>query len=157
MNTKKNLKTNVIVQVAVAVENIEEVANKIADIFGMEVPEIYDLHESEEYGNYYKGKYTEAYCKLCYFHMGQVDLELLQPVGKPTVSRDFLDKNGGNGIQHISFNVDNMDEGITYLQSKGLELIETGKFPGGRCAYLNFPEIGADVELLEGSSSIKLT
>ena len=58
----------------------------------MEVPQIFDLNENEEYGNYYKGKYTEAYCKLCYFHMGQVDLELLQPVGEPSVVRDFLNK-----------------------------------------------------------------
>ena len=152
----KGLETNVMVQVAVAVEDIEAVAKKIADIFNMEVPEIYDLHESEEYGNYYKGNPTKAYCKLCYFHMGQLDLELLQPVGEPSNVRDFINENGGNGVQHISFNVKNIDDKVKYLESKGLELVSNGFFPGGKCAFLKFPEIGTEIELLEGSSSVKL-
>ena len=75
---KKTLDDNIIIQVAVAVEDIEKTAKKVADVFGMDVPEIVDIHENKkEYVNYYKGKKTDSYTKTCYFPMGQLDLELI--------------------------------------------------------------------------------
>ena len=151
----KGLDNTVIVQIAVAVTDIEEVAKKIADILQVDVPKIYD---GELLGNqeFYMGKPTKDYMKSCYFNMGQVDLELLQPTGNiknsKTAAADFLKENGGNGIQHISFNVKNIDEKVKYLQEKGLEVIQRTEVPKSniRAAFLKFPEIGAYIELLEG-------
>lgn len=147
----KTLDDNIIIQIGVAAENIEETARKLADIFGMAVPEIMDIHENEEYVNYYKGKETESYTKTCYFHMGQVDLELIQPVGADIEQREFLNKRG-NGLHHIAFNVKNIRQKADFLESKGLKVVQETKFPGGFAILLNLPEIGTDLELLEDSS-----
>jgi methylmalonyl-CoA/ethylmalonyl-CoA epimerase len=149
----KTLDDNLIIQVAVAVEDIEKTARSLADIFGVDVPEIMDLHDNkEEYVNYYKGKKTDSYTKTCYFKMGQLDLELVQPVGNNIEQRDFLKKNKGSRMHHIAFNVKNIDQKARKLEEKGLKVVQRTKFPGGKCILLSFPEIGANLELLEGSS-----
>ena len=149
---EKNNRLNSIIQVAVAVENIEKIANRLADIFGVEVPEIIS---ADKHTDIFRGKKTESYVKLCYFPMGQVDLELIEPIGDEIAAGEFLKENGKNGIQHISFKVENIDEMIKYFKNKGVELTQVSKFPGGKAAFLKIPEIGADIELLEGSDKPK--
>ena len=152
MKMKKTLDKNVIIQVGIAVKNIEKIEKELADIFGMEVPEIMDIHENkEEYVNYYKGKETGSYTKTCYFPMGQVDLELIQPVGEDIEQKEFLNERG-TGVHHIAFNVKNIKQKAKYLESKGLKVVQETKFPGGLAVLLNFPEIRANLELLEGLS-----
>jgi methylmalonyl-CoA/ethylmalonyl-CoA epimerase len=149
----KTLDENLIIQVAVAVADIEKSAKILADIFGMDVPEIMDMHDNKaEYINYYKGKKTDSYTKTCYFKMGQLDLELIQPVGENIEQSDFLKKNKGSGLHHIAFNIKNIEQKIKKLEEKGLKVVQRTKFPGGVAALLSFPEIGANLELLEGAS-----
>ena len=152
MTKKKAFGNNIMVQVAVAVPDIEAAANRIADIFGMDVPKIYDLSTNIDK---YKGKITKSYVKTCYFPMGQVDLELIQPVGDEIAAAEFLKKNKGPGIQHISFMVDNLEDACKYIESKGLNVVQITDFSSGLAAFVNIPEIGADIELLEGASKPK--
>ncbi len=153
---KKSIKSKVgtdrIIQVAVAVRDIEKVAKRLADIFGIDTPEIIS---GEEQINIFRGKETKSYVKLAYFPMGQVDLELIEPVGDEIAAGEFLKTHKGNGIQHISFMINNIDDKVEYFKSKGLELIQISEFPGGKAAFLKVPEIGADIELLEGSDKPK--
>lgn len=148
--TKKNaFGEHLIIQVAVAVRDIEATAKRFADILDMDVPKIYDGSKDIEK---FRGKITKSYAKTCYFPMGQLDLELIQPVGDESAVGDFLNKNKKPGIQHISFMVDNIDEKCKYLESKGLEVIQETEFSGGRAAFIHVPEMGGDIELLEGQS-----
>lgn len=152
MTEKNAFGDNVIVQVAVAVPDIESTAKHLADIFGMEVPKIYDMSVNIDK---YKGKITDSYVKTCYFPMGQVDLELIQPVGDDIAAGEFLRRNSGPGIQHIAFMVDNIEEKCKYLEKKGLDVVQVTKFSDGTAAFIRIPEMGADIELLEGSSKPK--
>ena len=153
MKKNNGLGKNIIVQIAVAVKNIEETAKRLADIFEMETPTIYDGSSNIDE---YKGKLTKSYTKTCYFPMGQVDLELIEPSGENIAAGAFLKKNKGNGIQHISFNVEDIDEEASYLESKGIEVVQRTKpFQGGKAYFFSVPEIGADIELLEGCEKPK--
>ena len=147
---KKNSGTDIlkIIQVAVAVRDIEKVAKRLADLFRVKVPEIIS---AQGHTDIFRGKKSNSYVKLAYFHMGQVDLELIEPVGDEIAAGEFLKENGRNGIQHISFMVDSIDDEVEYFKCKGLELTQVTEFPGGRAAFLKVPEMGADIELLEGN------
>ena len=146
--SRSKVSMDTIIQVAVAVRDIEKVSQRLADIFGMDVPEIVS---AEGHTDIFRGKKTSSYVKLAYFPMGQVDLELIEPVGDEIAAGEFLKEHKGNGIQHISFMVDDIDEKVAYLKNKGLELTQVSEFPGGKAAFLKVPEMGADIELLEGS------
>jgi len=148
---------NLIIQVAVVVEDIEEAAKVFSDIFKMDLPAIVDVHENKkEYVNYYKGKKTDSYSKTCYFPMGQLDLELIQPVGENIEQREFLNKKGP-GLHHIAFKVKNIDKKIKILKSQGLEVVQKTNFPGGVAALLNIPNMGVNIELLEGADKPKIS
>lgn len=150
MEKDNGLGTSKIVHIALGVNNIEETAKKISDIFGLEVPEIIDpVNNKKDYPTYYNGAVTESYYKACEFKMGNISLELLEPVGEPNPVRDFLNKNNSNGIHHILFLVEDLESKIKYLENKGLKVSGTGKFPGGKYAFLDFKEIGVSLELGE--------
>ena len=83
--------------------------------------------------------------------MGQLDLELVEPVGENIEHKKFLNQRGV-GLHHIAFNVKNIKEKIKNLESKGLEVVQETDFPGDVAALLSFPDIGANIELLEGLS-----
>ena len=51
-------------------------------------------------------------------------LELLSPVGENSPITKFLETKG-SGIQHLALKVDSVEEWISYLQQKGITMIDT--------------------------------
>jgi catechol 2,3-dioxygenase-like lactoylglutathione lyase family enzyme len=65
--------------------------------------------------------------------MGSLHLEVVQPYAAPpgtNVNRDFLDRNG-EGVSHITFNVDDVEREEAKLLEKGAQIILSAK-RGGR-------------------------
>lgn len=57
-----------------------------------------------------------------FFKVGESKIELLQATHPDSPIAKFIEKKG-EGIHHIAFNVDNIEEEIKRLQSEGFELI----------------------------------
>jgi catechol 2,3-dioxygenase-like lactoylglutathione lyase family enzyme len=73
--------------------------------------------------------------------IGQTRLELIQPISGESIHTNSL-RNRGEGINHIGFVVDAIDQEVARLISKGFRLVYTGKFnPSGGMAYFE-SEIG---------------
>ena len=149
MMTKQTLGTTTITQVGIIVQDIEAKARAWAEVLGLPVPEImitdtYDRAQTE-----YNGQPSNARAKLAFFHLGQVDLELIEPVGEPSTWQDQLDEHG-DSLHHIAFEIKGMSEKVAYLDAKGLNLVQRGEYTGGRYAYINGnTQLGAILELLE--------
>ena len=150
MRNEKGIGTTSIFHIALAVADIEKTAKKIADVFGTGAPQIIDPKgPQKDYPIYFKRKLLKTYLKTCHFKMGAIDLELLQPVGEPDSVREFLKKNGGNGLHHILFKVKGIDSRVNYLKKKGLKPVQEGSFPGGKYTFLEFDDIGTIIEVAE--------
>lgn len=81
--------------------------------------------------------------------MGQVDLELIEPIGEPSTWKDQLDAHG-DSLHHIAFQIKGMQAKLAYLDSKGASLIQRGEYRGGRYAYVDASaQLGTILELLE--------
>ena len=147
--TQEALGTTTITQVAIVVHNIEEKARAWADVLGMPVPEIIITDTVDKAQTQYHGASTEARAKLAFFHLGQVALELIEPIGAPSTWQEHLDKYG-ESIHHIAFEIKGMQDKITYLAGKGVPLVQKGEYTGGRYAYSDgMAKLGAVLELLE--------
>ena len=97
----------------------------------------------------YQGKPIEAKVKFLLTNMGEVDLELIQPLGGPSIWQDFLDKRG-EGLHHLGFFVDNIDQGEENLISQGLNIIQKGRSDKGGYAYFDTDRIGGVIfELIQ--------
>jgi methylmalonyl-CoA/ethylmalonyl-CoA epimerase len=146
---QETLGTTTVTQVAIVVHNIEEKARAWADVLGMPVPEIIITDTVDKAQTQYRGESTEARAKLAFFHLGQVSLELIEPMGAPSTWQEHLDKYG-ESIHHIAFEIKGMQDKITYLAGKGVPLVQKGEYTGGRYAYSDgMAKLGAVLELLE--------
>lgn len=88
--------------------------------------------------------------------MGNIELELIQPVRGATVQREFLDTRG-EGVIHLCAHTDDLDRDIAIMRELGFVVISSGRFDdGGRFAYFDTQRVGGVVlELFEAGSRWK--
>ena len=67
--------------------------------------------------------------RLCCLKIGGMGLELLQPVEGNSLQMEFLQKHG-EGINHISYAVDDLDKEMAEMTEKGFPAIHTRKING---------------------------
>ena len=81
--------------------------------------------------------------------MTDLEVELLEPDPEPSVWRQALDENG-EGLHHVAFRVQGMDEMIRRGESQGMKLLQRGRWATGHYAYLDATEsLHVIIELLE--------
>ena len=95
--------------IGIAVKDIQQAIRLYREVFGMEPSLVY---ESE---------YTKA--KIAFFPLGEVKIELIQPTNPESVMEEFLKKQG-EGIHHICFKVNDVDQSLCALEKKGIQLID---------------------------------
>lgn len=146
---QQGLGTTTVTQVAIIVGDIEARARAWADVLGVPVPPIIVTDPVEVAQTEYAGAPTPARAKLAFFQLGQVSLELIEPIDGPSTWRDQLDQHG-DSLHHIAFQIQGMPEKLAYLDAKGIPLVQRGEYTGGRYAYVDSaPQLGAILELLE--------
>ena len=76
-------------------------------------------------------------------HIGPLKVELIEPVaGERSIWKDVLDRKG-EGIHHLAFQVDDIEEAKAAMIEKGLEQIFFARFnKNGAAAYFSSHEIG---------------
>ncbi len=138
-----------VTQIGIVVHNIDSAAQAWSALLGVPIPEIITTDPVELAHTEYQGRPSTAQAKLAFFHLGQVDIELIEPLGEPSTWRDQLDANGSS-LHHIAFQVNGMKEQLAALALSGLPLVQRGDYQGGRYAYVDGNEqLGAVIELLE--------
>lgn len=143
------LGTDIVTQVAIVTRDIEAKARAWAELLGVPVPEIRITGPYEETQAQYKGQPTTARAKLAFFRLGQVSLELIEPIGEPSTWNDQLQEHG-DSLHHIAFRIQGMKEKLALLANLGIPLVQKGEYKGGRYAYVDGVEkLGATIELLE--------
>lgn len=149
----EGLGDNIIYQVCLIVDDVERYARKYCEIFGLEMPQAYHITAGHELtqATYY-GDPTDARAKIVSWEFGQVQFELLQPIGGPSAWKDFLDQHG-SGFHHIAFRVKGSNEVAASFAQFGFQVSQQGLFTGlprGMYTYLDTEsELGTTVELLE--------
>lgn len=96
------------------------------------------------------GKPTDFKLKAAIAPMGQINLELIQPVEEAPVHEQFLETRG-EGIHHIAFEVADIDKGTAKMVERGLEVILSLKrTTGGGASYFDSSKVGgAIIELVQ--------
>jgi methylmalonyl-CoA/ethylmalonyl-CoA epimerase len=90
--------------------------------------------------------------KTAFFPVGESEVELLESTSPDGPVAKFIEKKG-EGIQHVAFRVDNIEEALAELKQKGVKLIdETPRIGAGgaKIAFLHPKSTnGVLVELCE--------
>lgn len=98
---------------------------------------------------FYRGKPANFFFRMGFCSLGPVELEIIEPVKAPTIYHDFL-KEKGEGIHHIGFDVQDMDDKIKLSQKLGIAVLQIGRTPVGGFVYLDTAKIGGMIiELIQ--------
>lgn len=138
-----------IAQVAIVVRDIAEASRRYADIFGLPVPEPIVTQPGLEVRMTYRGQLSDARAKLAFFDFGNLQLELIEPMGGDSVWQRHLDERG-EGVQHIAFWVEGMGRVAEFLADHGIPMAQRGDMGAGQYAYFDAEDrLGITLELLE--------
>ena len=138
-----------ITHIGLIVRDIEKSAAEYGKRFGIKVPGIGETDPVEKTGALYRGKPTEARARLCHIPMGHIQTELIQPLGGPSVWKDFLDQHG-DGIHHVAIVVKDSRAEAASMAALGFVILQEGDFGTGRYVYLDtYKSLGLCVELIE--------
>lgn len=139
-----------IVQVAIVTRDIEAAAKRWAAVLGMPVPSITTTRPGEEVKVVYRGKPSSGRAKLAFFRLGQVVLELIEPVGGDTSWKEFLDQHG-EGVQHLGFQVQDLGQAIARAGRSGMPVLHRGRYDrdNGDYVYVDSEKpLGVTIEFL---------
>lgn len=102
-------------------------------------------------GRNYGGKKAEFTMEIRVTQVGQVELELIQPLEGESIYKEFLEKKG-DGIHHLGFFVHDVDEEEVRLTKQGFKVLASGRRPGGGFTYFETDRVGGVImELIQRS------
>jgi methylmalonyl-CoA/ethylmalonyl-CoA epimerase len=125
-----------IAHIGVAVKNIEETEKFYTEVLGLKVHDRENLKE----------------IKASFIPVGDTALELLQSTTPEGVINKFIEKRG-EGVQHIAYQVDNIEKTLEEFKAKGIPLIDEKPRRGAHNSKVAFVNprgtYGVLVELVE--------
>jgi len=114
-------------QVALVVKDVQATVENYWNILGIGPWEIYSWEAPLVYDRKYHGKPAWAKEKIALAQVGAVQLELVQPVDGDSIYQDFLTEHG-EGLHHLQFLVDDVDETAEILAKEGFPSLQSGRF-----------------------------
>lgn len=150
----KSLSNTKLAQVALVVRDIEASSAKWASLLGQPIPTPFTTKPGDEVNQKVKGLPSDAQCKLAFFDLGGVQLELIQPLGGESSWQQGLD-DSGEGFHHLAFWTENMQEAAEAMGEAGAPLWHVGDMGDeGQFAYFDArEELGVTVEFLESKKT----
>jgi catechol 2,3-dioxygenase-like lactoylglutathione lyase family enzyme len=140
----------VVTQVAIVCRDVDATSKRWAAVLGVDPPRISTTKPGHEVKVMFHGHPSEGQAKLAFIKLGQVTLELIQPVGGDTSWQQFLDSNG-EGVQHIAFQVADVDRTVKGFGESGMPVLHQGRYDDGSGTYTYIDSakaLGVTLELL---------
>ncbi len=99
---------------------------------------------------YYRGDPERFNCAFAFFRLGDMEVEIIQPLYGRSIYQDFLEA-GRKGLHHLGFDVyGDFDQRLDAYAKLGIGVLQNGRGPDRAFAYLDTEEIGGVIfELIE--------
>ena len=138
-----------LVQIGIVVADRDQTTRLLTSLFGIGPFRLVEWPDRAESKYYYRGAEEHIRIRQAFVQLGDVEVELIQPLEGHSGYWDFLDQTGG-GIHHVLFEVSDIDPVIQELAKSGVTVLQsgTGIRPGTRWVLLDTREmLGFYVEL----------
>ena len=133
------LNTLTLNQIGFIVRDVEATKVKLAEFLGMPVPPTQDLGDYSVTHTTVNGQPApDASCKMAFFDLENVQLELIEPNGVKSTWQDYLDTHG-EGIHHLGFKVKGTEQMVMACEGFGLPCVQHGVYgdASGEYAYMD--------------------
>ena len=147
-NPGEILKQDRFIQIGIVVKSVDDTIKYFKEVFGFHGP--FETRYVDYPTATYYGKTAGYKGKRGFFMMGPVQIELIELVSGKTIHEDFL-KNKGEGLNHLGFQVDNLEEAKTAAEKAGFHVIQGFKRPDNSgFAYIDSDKVGGVIfELIQ--------
>ena len=144
--------TNV-VQVCLVVKDLDRTVEKFWKCFGIGPWHLYTYGKPLVKRMTRHGKPCEYKMRVALANIGQLRIELIEPLEGDTVYQEFVEKHG-YGVHHLGVLVENMEQSLRDAEAAGFHMTQDGAGFGpdddGHYAYLDTEDlIGTTIELVE--------
>lgn len=109
--------------IGIAVKSIEEQLPYYEDVLGLKCYNIETVEDQK--------------VKTAFFKVGQTKIELLEPTDEESTVAKFIEKRG-EGIHHIAYATNNVNEALKEVEAKGVRLIDKEARPGAEGLQIAF-------------------
>lgn len=149
--TIRNESFSNLVQIGVVVRDLDRTVKFLSEVFGLG-PFRYITYppERSDMNTAYRGEPGAFSHRIAFAELGPVELEVIQPLTGASGLTEFLEEHG-EGIQHIRFNVENLQPVLDYLNGHGVEplMSGTGLRPGTTWVHLDTADkVGFVIEVM---------
>ena len=96
----------------------------------------------------FRGKESHASVRGMSTMLGDVDLEVAQPIEGETSQQEYMDSQG-EGLHHVGFAVNDLKKDTAYLTNKGYEIMLSGTAVGEKFNYFDLKAEGLILQLTE--------
>lgn len=103
------MKTLKVDHIGIAVKNLDETLKFYEEVLGLTCTGIEEVDEQK--------------VRVAFLPVGDSEVELLESTDEEGPIAKFIEKKG-EGIQHIAFRVDNIEEAIENMKEKGVRMID---------------------------------
>ncbi len=126
--------------IGIVVEDLEAALEKYTSLLGLELAEMEEV------------EVDQAVNRVAFLPLNGLNVELVQAQNDQGMAAEFLRKNG-EGIHHIAFEVENLDEIFQRLRQRGVKFLWDKVISGSRGSRVAFFEPrefnGIYIELVE--------
>jgi methylmalonyl-CoA/ethylmalonyl-CoA epimerase len=122
-------------QVGIVVPDIHKGMTFFKDKLG--VPEFLFIEKPELQDETYLGKPAPLRFHLAFGWAGDMQIELIQPIGGISTYSKFLDHNPQGGMHHYGIEVANYGAGVKEMEAGGFSLVQSGRHNETRFAYFD--------------------
>ena len=127
--------------IGIAVKNLDEASKTFAKILGVPVSKTEEVADQQ--------------VRIAFFHLGDSSLELTEATSPDSPIARFVEKRG-EGIHHLSFEVDDIEAELRRLRAEGFRLIdETPRIGAGGCRIAFLHPKSTNGVLIEISQRMK--
>ncbi|MFC1930776.1 VOC family protein [Chloroflexota bacterium] len=132
-------------QIAIAVKDVVQTAENYWNIMGIGPWEIREWGSHALYDRAYYGKPAWARERLGHAYIGDLEIELVQPIEGDSLYQDWIDEHG-EGLHHLKFLCDDIDGVSKALTEQGFTSIQNGHFgdpkmKAGGFNYIDIPPL----------------
>jgi catechol 2,3-dioxygenase-like lactoylglutathione lyase family enzyme len=147
------------VQIAWVTRDLDATETALTGLLGVKkwirMPEV---HFAPDACSYYEEP-ADFVASISLSYLGEIQLELIQPVRGPNIYSDFL-RDSGPGLHHICVEADNAEHFaamVAAATAHGATVAQQGVMPGGiRFAYVSAPHAGVPfIEIAHISDEIR--
>jgi len=128
------VKIRSIPQIGIAVKSLEEVMENYWNILGIGPWDVIEVVPPALHDVTYLGKPSNYTLRVALTKVGPVAIELIQSISGSNGISDFICEHG-EGIHHIQFEVDDLDEFTRIMNSEGFPTLMSGRILDGGYAY----------------------